>query len=192
VGVATALLGALELAALAGWIAAGATFLAWAWGRAWRADPDATRKIAVDEGKSRKLLDAVILSATLVSLIAVVFAVVRSQQKDPIGVLSAILAVAAVVIAWGLINTIYAFKYARLHYVEDLHHFGFNQSDEPTYSDFAFAAFTIGMTYEPGDIEESSTATRRIALGHAMLAYAFGTIVIAVAINLVTSLGQSR
>jgi uncharacterized membrane protein len=32
---------------------------------------------------------------------------------------------------------------------------------------------------------------RRVALGHALLAYLFGTVVIAVAINLVTNLGQS-
>ena len=35
------------------------------------------------------------------------------------------------------------------------------------------------------------TQIRKIALGHAMLSYLFGTVVIAVAVNLVTNLGQS-
>jgi uncharacterized membrane protein len=190
-GVVAVVLGGAEVAALVAWVAAGATFLALAWGRAWKADAAATRETAIDEARTRRLLDGIIIGATLVSLVAVVFALIRSEQKDPIGMLSAILAVPAVVIAWALINSVYAFRYAHLYYHENLHHFTFNQSEQPTYSDFAFAAFTIGMAYEPGDIDESSTATRRIALGHALLAYGFGTVVIAVAINLVTSLGQS-
>jgi uncharacterized membrane protein len=31
---------------------------------------------------------------------------------------------------------------------------------------------------------------RKVALGHALLSYAFGTVVLAVAINLVTNIGQ--
>jgi uncharacterized membrane protein len=40
-------------------------------------------------------------------------------------------------------------------------------------------------------VNESSTPCRPIALGHALLSYFFGTFVVAVAINLATSLGQS-
>jgi uncharacterized membrane protein len=47
------------------------------------------------------------------------------------------------------------------------------------------------MAYNANNVDESSTPSRRIALGHALLAYLFGTVVVAVAINLVTSLAQS-
>jgi len=192
VAVVAALLGvAVEITGLLAWVVAGLTFLWWVWARNWRADAYSTRVIAQEEGKARRVVDALILWATVVSLVAVVLALLRSQQADAVGVLSAILALAAVVVSWALINTVYALKLARLYYHDQQHEFDFDQREEPTYSDFAFVSFTVGMAYTFEDANLSSTAMRRMALGHALLAYAFGTFVIAVAINLVTSLGQS-
>ena len=85
----------------------------------------------------------------------------------------------------------YAFKYARLCFLD--HQEGgldFNQEARPTYSDFAFLAFTIAMSYAVADIEPNTTETRRKALPHALLSYLFGTVLIAVSINLVTNRGQ--
>ncbi|MCU1424263.1 MAG: putative rane protein [Microbacteriaceae bacterium] len=184
-------LNAAELAPLIGWVAAGSVFLAWAWAKAWKAGPDETRELALHEGRSRRLVDSIIIGATFLSLVFVVFALLRSQQKDPVGVLAAILATLSVVVAWALINTVYAFKYARMYYHDDNHRFRFDQEEDPSYSDFAYAAFSIGMAYNANNVDESSTPSRRIALGHGLLAYLFGTVVVAVAINLVTSLAQS-
>jgi uncharacterized membrane protein len=184
------LLGAPELAPLVGWVVAGSVFLAWAWSRALFADPQLTRKLALHEDRSRGLVDSLIVGATLISVVAIVFALIRSQQKDPVGAAAALLAVVGVVVAWALINTVFAFKYARMYYHDDRHRFEFSQDEEPSYSDFAYAAFTIGMSYNAGNVSQSSTASRRIALAHALLAYFFGTFAVAVAINLVTSLAQ--
>jgi uncharacterized membrane protein len=52
-------------------------------------------------------------------------------------------------------------------------------------------AFTVGMPFAVAETEPSSTPMRTVALRHALLAYLFGTVVIAVAINVVTNLGQS-
>ncbi|MET1051026.1 MAG: DUF1345 domain-containing protein [Mycetocola sp.] len=184
-------LDAAELAPLVGWVAAGTVFLSWAWGKAWNAGPEATRELALHEGRSRRLVDSLIIGTTFVSLLFVVFALLRSQHQDTIGVLAIVLAMIAVVVSWALINTVYAFKYARMYYHDDRHRFQFNQKEDPSYSDFACAAFSIGMAYNASNVDESSTASRRIALGHELLAYLFGTIVVAVAINLVTSLAKS-
>lgn len=51
-------------------------------------------------------------------------------------------------------------------------------------------AFAIGMAYSASNITQSSTPSRRIAMGHALLSYFFGTFVVAVAINLITGLTQ--
>ncbi|YCK82569.1 DUF1345 domain-containing protein [Arthrobacter sp. D3-18] len=188
IALVAALLGAPELAPLIGWAVAGCVFLVWAWTKAWPAGPEATGELASHEGKSRGLVDSLIIGATFISLVAVVFALIRSQEKDPIGVAAALLAALGVVIAWALVNTVYAFKYARMYYH---HRFRFNQDEDPSYSDFAYAAFSIGMSYNASNVNQSSTPSRRIALGHALLSYFFGTFVVAVAINLVVSLGQS-
>ncbi|WP_164878160.1 DUF1345 domain-containing protein [Microbacterium enclense] len=195
VGVLVALvpviLGAPELAPLIGWAVAAAVFLTWAWAGAWRADPQRTRDLARHEQRSRRLVDSLIIGATLLSLVGVVLALIRSQQRDTIGAACAILAVVGVVAAWAVMNTVYAFKYARMYYLDDRHRFDFNQEEEPSYSDFAYAAFNIGMSYSSSSITRSSTPSRRIAFAHGLLSYFYGTFVLAVAINLITSLTQS-
>ena len=89
-------------------------------------------------------------------------------------------------------NTVYAFKYARLYYVDgpDTGGIDFKQGEAPRYSDFAYMAFTVGMSFAVSDTEPVDSRIRRVALGHALLSYAFGTGVLAVAINLVTNLAQ--
>ncbi|WP_031272286.1 DUF1345 domain-containing protein [Curtobacterium sp. B8] len=190
VALAAVVLGVPDLALLLGWVVAAAVFLAWAWSRAWPADRDTTRSLARHEDRSRKLVDSLIIIATLLSVVLVVFGLVRSQQKDPVGSASAILAVVGVVAAWALINTVFAFKYARMYYIDDRHRFDFDQDEDPAYSDFAYTAFSIGMSYSASSITKSSTPSRRVAMGHALLSYFFGTFVVAVAINLITSLTQ--
>ena len=113
-----------------------------------------------------------------------------NRHGDPVSIALVILGVLGTMVAWALVNTVYAFKYARMYFVD--HHgsgFDFNQDSSPTYSDFAYLAFTIGMSYGVSEVEPNTTGTRRKALMHALLSYFFGTVLIAVAINLVTSLG---
>jgi uncharacterized membrane protein len=145
------LLGAPELAPLIGWAVAGCVFLVWAWAKAWRAGPEATGELALQEGRSRRLVDSLIIRATFVSP-AVVFALIRSQRKDPIGVAAAILAALRVVVAWALVNTVYAFTYARMYYHDDRHRFRSNQDEDASYGDFAYGAFSIGMAFARGTI----------------------------------------
>ena len=105
---------------------------------------------------------------------------------------SVLLSVLSVALSWALVNTVYAFKYARLYYFDEPDDGGidFKQEDPPTYSDFAYLAFTVGMSFAVSETEPTATRIRRVALGHALLSYVFGTGVLAVAINLVTNLGQ--
>lgn len=188
--VIAALLGVPDLSPLLGWAIASGVFLVWAWSEAWQADPERTRSLARHEDRSRRLVDVLVIAATFLSLVLVIFALVRSQQKDPVGSAAAILAVVGVVGAWAVMNTVFAFKYARMYYLDDSHRFDFDQDEDPSYSDFAYTAFSIGMAYSASNITQSSTPSRRIALGHALLSYFFGTFVVAVAINLITGLTQ--
>jgi len=96
-----------------------------------------------------------------------------------------------VILSWAWVNTVFALKYARLYYLEEDGGINFRQEQPPAYSDFAYMAFTIGMTYAVSDSEPANTRIRKVALGHALLSYIFGTGILAVAINLVTNLDQS-
>lgn len=78
-----------------------------------------------------------------------------------------------------------------LYYVDEDGGIDFKQERPPAYSDFAYMAFTVGMSFAVPESEPVSTQIRKVALGHALLSYVFGTGILAVAINLVTNLGQS-
>jgi uncharacterized membrane protein len=85
---------------------------------------------------------------------------------------------------------VFALKYARLYYVDEDGGIDFRQDQPPAYSDFAYMAFMVGMAYAMAETEPENTHIRKVVLGHALLSYAFGTGILAVAINLVTNLGQ--
>ena len=181
------------LAPLAAWNTAGVLALIWVWKICWRQDADGTQRLAREESSTRAT-DNAIVAAGFASIAAVVSALTqsRSQSGDPLSVALVVLGVLGTMVAWALVNTVYALKYARMYYLD--HQNGgidVKKDDDPTYSDFAYFAFTIGMSYTGPEIEPITTEVRRKALLHALLSYFYGTVLIAVAINLVTNLGQS-
>ena len=187
-GLAT-LAGVPEIAALAGWTVAAGGLLIWVWRISWPRDHDGTKRLAEEEGRTR-VTDAVVLSAAVVSLAAVVEALIRSGTTDAVGVVTVVLGILVVILSWALVNTVFALKFARLYYSGGDGGIDFGQSDRPTYSDFAYLAFTVGMSFSVPDTQIQDTSIRKVGLGHALLSYLFGTVVIAVAVNLVTNLGQ--
>jgi uncharacterized membrane protein len=57
-------------------------------------------------------------------------------------------------LSWTVVNTIYTLRYADLHFGSPAAGIGFGDSigqQPPTYRDFAYVAFTIGMTYQVSD-----------------------------------------
>ncbi|PPF79352.1 DUF1345 domain-containing protein [Subtercola sp. Z020] len=192
VGVIVGVAAAPALAPLAGWCTAGGVALIWVWRICWRQDAAGTRRLAQEESTSR-VTDSTIVAACLASVAAVVIALVQAgnQRDDPASIALIILGVLGTMVAWALVNTVYALKYARMHYLDHENDaFDVKQRSDPLYSDFAYFAFTIGMSYAGPEIEPTDSDVRRKALFHALLSYFFGTVLIAVAINLVTNLGQ--
>ena len=143
-----AVTGAPELAPLLGWTVAVVVLLIRVWRACWRADPDDTKMLAEAEGRSRST-DAWVLAAAVASLGAVVDALVRSSgNRDATAVALVVLGILTVILSWALVNTVFAFRYARLYYRgEPDGGIDFKQDQPPSYSDFAYMAFTVGMTY---------------------------------------------
>lgn len=115
-----------------------------------------------------------------------------SNQRNATDVASVLLSLLRVVLSWTLVNTVYALKVrpsllcgrARCGGID------FKQNHPPAYSDFAYLAFTVGMSFAVSETEPTTTAMGRVVLGHALLSLMFGTGVLTVAINLVMNLGQ--
>lgn len=184
-----AIVGALELFPLVTWFVAATVALAWVWRISWCQGSGGTERLAEEESRSRST-DGGVLIAAGASLGAVAWTLVRSSShQDPVAVMLVILCLLTAMLSWALVNTVFALKYARLYYLED-GGIDFKQDTPPTYSDFAYMAFTVGMAFSVADSEPTNTRIRRIALGHALLSYLFGTVILAVAVGLVTNLGQ--
>jgi uncharacterized membrane protein len=181
-----------ELFPFVSWTVATTVVLIWVWRIVWPQGPEGTERLAEEEGRSRST-DAGLLIAAVASLGAVVLALVRaSSGKDAVAITLVILSVLTVILSWALVNTVFALKYARLFYLEEDGGIDFRQQQPPAYSDFAYMAFTVGMSFAaPDGNEPGNTRFRKVFLGHALLSYVFGTGILAVAINLVTNLGQS-
>lgn len=187
-----ALVATPQLLPLVSWTVTVGVLLTWVWLISWPQDAHGTKRLAEQESETRST-DVWLLAAAVASLALVVVALVQSSgSRSATAVASVLLSVLSVALSWALVNTVYAFKYARLYYFDepDVGGIDFKQEAPPSYSDFAYMAFTVGMSFAVSETEPTHTHIRRVALGHALLSYAFGTGVLAVAINLVTNLGQ--
>ena len=190
-GAGAVVLGVPELSALVTWIVAAGLILFWVWRISWPQSPEGTEQLAEAESRSRST-DSAVLIASGVSLAAVVEALVRSSGgQDATAVIAVIASVVAAILSWALVNTVFALKYARIYYQDSDGGFDFKQQNPPRYSDFAYLAFTVGMAFGVTETEPTHSSVRRVVLAHALLSYVFGTGILAVAINLVTNLGQS-
>lgn len=183
-----ALLAPWHVSSLLGWDAAAAAFCLWVWIVVRGADADRTQRHATREDASRTAADLVLIAASVASLLGV--GVVLLKASGELGIPRALtvgLAVATVVLSWLAVQTVFTLRYAHLYYLEgggiDLH-----DERPPNYGDFAYVAFTLGMTYQVSDTDLTSRRIRVAALRHAVLSYVFGIAVIAVMVNVVAGL----
>ncbi|AIZ45251.1 hypothetical protein QR90_09305 [Deinococcus radiopugnans] len=182
-----------EARVLVGWVAFCLSMLLWLRMLLWTSSPERTRALALREDDTRALADGITLTASLVSLVGVLFALHQAGiEKGLAAAALTMLAVLTVAASWLLVHTEYALHYARLYY-RDGGGVAFPEGpdgalQDPDYRDFAYLAFTIGMTFQVSDTEITTRAFRRLLLGHALLSYLFGAVIVAVTINGVAGL----
>jgi uncharacterized membrane protein len=178
------------VAALAGWNASGITWLALAWLMTSDADADRTRSRAGSEDPGRRAGYAIVTLGSFVSLLAATLLSrhVRTVAAEGERTVLVTMCLAAVAIAWTLTHTAFTLRYAHLYYREDREGIGgveFAGALPPTYSDFAYFAFTIGMCFQVSDMTVTSRQIRRAVLAHSVMSFAFNTILLAFVLNLV-------
>jgi len=178
-----------EYAPLAGWDAAAVVYLVWVWVTTHGADAERTAELAVPQEPSRGSADLLVLASAVASLIAVVVVLTGAKHAGDGGkALHAVAAVVSVVVSWTLVHVVHTLSYARLYYSGGDGGIDFNMAEPPRYSDFAYLAFTIGMTFQVSDTALQNSAIRAVALRHALLSYLFGAVIIATSINLIVGL----
>src|SRR3954451_2414795 len=124
-------------------------------------------------------------------VVAVLFASIASetvgQKPEP---LTKTLVIATLVLAWLFTNTLYAIHYAHLAYMQpEVGDAGleFPGTEEPSYWDFVYFAYTLGMTFQTSDVTITDERIRRVVTVHCFAAFVFNIGVLAFTINVLGS-----
>jgi uncharacterized membrane protein len=96
--------------------------------------------------------------------------------------------VGTLLLIWLFANTVYALHYAHMHYAQgkgggDAGGLDFPGTPTPDYRDFAYFAFTVGMTFQTSDVAITSPTLRHVVVLHSFGAFVFNIGVIAFTIN---------
>ncbi len=192
VGVVVGVLAGWRYAPAAGWTVAAVVLVGWTWAVIARLTAEQTAGHATREDPARALTDLIVLIASVASLAGVVYLLAAGSGGHSAGeAVAAGLGIASVGAAWALVHTVFTLRYALLYYADHAGGIDFNQPEPPAYVDFAYLAFTLGMTYQVSDTDLQTSQIRATVLRHALLSYLLGAVVLATVINLVAGLGSS-
>jgi uncharacterized membrane protein len=176
--------------ALVGWIVGAGVYVAWTQFILRGMDAEQTRKWSTREDPTRWVADAVVLSASVASLGGVGYVVAAGAHSGAVALAAAIVGVLAVAASWFAVHTLFTVHYARLYYSGEPGGINFHDPEPPRFRDFAYVAFTVGMTFQVSDTEICLTSIRATVLRQALLSYLLGAVVLAVTINLIAGLGS--
>jgi uncharacterized membrane protein len=176
------------LAASVGWDAAALTFLVTTWLHLWPMDEARTRITVDTEAPSVFITESMVVLAAVLSLGTVVLLLFNNSAQELPPVLRSVVGLATIGLAWLVVHTVFALRYARQYYATPMGGIDFHMTDLPCYADFAYVSFGVGMSFEIADTDISTTALRRTVVKHALLSYLFATIILAVTLNLIASI----
>jgi uncharacterized membrane protein len=183
--------------ALVTWIGCASTIIILNWIIILTSHPREARKIAKLQDSSRTFLFAFIITASIVSLAAIIFLL-----KSPKGISETgknehiLLAIGAVAVSWWLVHTVFSLRYAHLFYDTDTDDGGtkkgggldFPDTKEPDFLDFIYFGFVVGMTFQVSDVQITDRNIRRLCLLHGLISFAFNTAIVALSINVISGL----
>lgn len=175
------------------WIGFAASIIILDWIVIFGAHPREIRKIASIEDSSRTLIFIIVLCSAIISL-AAIYILLKSTKGHTDDEIAAhvFLSLGAVITSWWLVHTIFTLRYAHIYYDIQQHATNrglqFPDESQPDYLDFVYFSFVIGMTFQVSDVEISSRRIRRLALVHSLVSFVFNTAIVALSINIVSSL----
>ncbi|MGD8149615.1 DUF1345 domain-containing protein [Ornithinimicrobium sp. Y1694] len=150
-------------------------------------DEDETARRFDQVDPSRSEIELLVLGGAAASLLGVGVSLFQGGSQ-----IDAVIAVLTVVAGWLTVHTTYTLRYAKHYLLVEPGAIDFpGAKGRPRLSDFAYFAFNLGMTYQVSDTDLQTPFMRKLAWQHSMLSYLFGTVIIAVALNLLINLASS-
>ena len=149
-----------------------------------------------DAGKWAVLTLAVLAATASLIVIAAEMPLVK-QARGLEQAIRVVLVIYTIVLSWAFTQTMFAVHYAHDYYMEaDLPATAGRPSERlifpgdgaPTYGDFLYFSFTIGMTFQVSDVQIADPTLRRLVAVHGAFAFFYSTGILALGINLVAGL----
>ena len=176
--------------AIAGWVVTAGVYVGWTRLILGSMDAEQTCRYATREDPTRSVAELITVSASIASLGGVGYVVAAGSHSGSRALEAALIGILTVAASWFVVHTIFTVHYARLYYSGEPGGINFHDPEPPRFRDFAYVAFTVGMTYQVSDTEIGLTSIRATVLRQALLSYLLGAVVLAVTINLVAGLGS--
>ena len=188
-----------EVAFLVCWILTWAIYLVLLGIVIFQADGPMTKQRVSRDQPNRALLLIVLIMVALIGNISmgVILTSVGSHHPAQARLLVG-LSVWAVIMSWLILHTAAGQHYARL-YFEDTDRQGrpfpggmrqgleFPGGAPPTYLDFMYFAFAVGLTYAVSDVNVTSVIQRRMVFIHSVVSFFFFTTILGVVLNAIVT-----
>lgn len=172
--------------ALLGWDTGLALYLGIVYWTVARSEANHIRGHAAKEDEGRVAILALTVTATLVSLAAIVVLLGGGEGKSDPAQLA--LAIGTIFLSWGFVHSIFGLHYAHEFYSESPQGgLKFPGGDKPDYWDFVYFSFVVGMTFQVSDVQVTSRRIRRTVTAHAIVAFLFNVTLLAIMVNIAAS-----
>ena len=172
--------------ALLGWDTGLALYLGIVYWTVARSEASHIRGHAAKEDEGRVAILALTVTATLVSLAAIVVQLGGGEGKSDPAQLA--LAIGTILLSWGFVHSIFGLHYAHEFYSESPQGgLKFPGGDKPDYWDFVYFSFVVGMTFQVSDVQVTSRRIRRTVTAHAIVAFLFNVTLLAIMVNIAAS-----
>ncbi len=181
---------------LIGWNAAATVYLAFVGWLIFTAREDSVRTRARQEDENRAILMSTIVVAAVASLGAIVIALhdVKAGGKHGMPPWIVALSASTLVLSWLTVQALFTLHYTH-RWFADLDRDGsddggieFPGQKPTTYRDFLYVAVCIGATCQVSDFNITSGRIRNLVTVHALITFAFNTMVLALGINIIGNL----
>jgi uncharacterized membrane protein len=146
------------------------------------------RRAAINDEGAIALL-VLTAAAALASLVAVLAELGHSPGPYQIA-----LSIATILLSWTFMHTMFA-----LHYLHEFYGQGaddqlgglvFPGSEDPDYWDFLYYSLVVAMTAQVSDVQIATKTIRRLTTLHGAISFFFNATVLALTVNIVSSLMQ--
>ena len=180
---------------IAGWDTFCVVFLGLAYRALSHKSADDIRARADREDQGQAVILLVILAACVTSVAAVALELsLAHAEKGLEKGLHVTLGVATLAASWLLMQVVFALHYAHEYYAADpktgadVGGLAFPGAEAPDYWDFLHFSVVIGVASQTADVAFTDRHMRRLGTVHSLIAFAFNTLIVALAINLVAGM----